>query len=211
MAASPSDSSLAGLAEAMDRYVDGDPRAFTRLHELLVPRLRAFLIRLLGGRQTVDDLVQVTLLKAHLARERFEVQGGNADAAVQAWYFAIARNAAMDHLRSHYRRERRELRGDGDDDPLARLADPEPTIEEIGLSREREAAIVDQVQAAIARLPAGQREVVELHKLAGLSMAEIAERLAIREGAVRVRAHRAYKALAQWLVPTILIILWSWP
>jgi RNA polymerase sigma-70 factor (ECF subfamily) len=57
------------------------------------------------------------------------------------------------------------------------------------------------VRDAIARLPAGQREVVELHKLRGMSMAEVAERLRLREGAVRVRAHRAYKALARLLAP----------
>ena len=32
-------------------------------------------------------------------------------------------------------------------------------------------------------------------------MADIAQRLAVREGAVRVRAHRAYKALARLLEP----------
>ena len=57
--------------------------------------------------------------------------------------------------------------------------------------------------AALAQLPAGQREIVELHKFQGLSMSEIATRLKIREGAVRVRAHRAYKALARWHAPTV--------
>ena len=37
-------------------------------------------------------------------------------------------------------------------------------------------------------------------------MAEISERLQIREGAVRVRAHRAYKALARVLGPGLLLV-----
>jgi RNA polymerase sigma factor (sigma-70 family) len=69
------------------------------------------------------------------------------------------------------------------------------------MARNFDPEMAARVQAALAALPAGQREVVELHKLQGMSMAEVAERLAIREGAVRVRAHRAYKALAAWLTP----------
>ena len=66
--------------------------------------------------------------------------------------------------------------------------------------------IAKRVHAALAGLPAAQREIVEMHKLAGLSMAEIATRLQIREGAVRVRAHRAYKALARALGPSVLVM-----
>lgn len=207
------DPEIAGLYAAMERYIDGDSRSFTRLHEVLAPRLRGFLSRLVGDREAVDDLLQATMLKAHLARDRFELQGGDPDGAVQGWYFAIARNAAMDHLRQRYRRQRREAfpgasRAEDERDPIANLADQGPTIEELGLDREREAEVIDRVQAAIAQLPAGQREVVEYHKLAGMSMAEVAQRLEIREGAVRVRAHRAYKALARWLLPMIVFMLW---
>ena len=207
------DPEIAGLYTAMERYIDGDSRSFTRLHGVLAPRLRGFLTRLVGDREAVDDLLQATMLKAHLARDRFELQGGDPDGAVQGWYFAIARNAAMDHLRQRYRRQRREAfagasRADDERDPIANLADQDPTVEELGLDREREAEIIDRVQAAIAQLPAGQREVVEYHKLAGMSMAEVAQRLEIREGAVRVRAHRAYKALARWLLPMIVFMLW---
>lgn len=206
------DPDIAGLYAAMERYIDGDSRSFSRLHGVLTPRLRGFLSRLVGDREVVDDLLQATMLKAHLARGRFELQGGDPDGAVQAWYFAIARNAAMDHLRQRYRRQRREAftGGVGDDerDPIANLADQGPTVEELGLDREREAEIVERVQAAIAQLPTGQREVVEYHKLAGMSMAEVAQRLDLREGAVRVRAHRAYKTLARWLLPMIVFMLW---
>lgn len=203
---------LAGLYDSMERYIDGDPRAYAEVYDALSGRLRGFLHRLVSNREAVDDILQVTFLKAHLARERFSLRSNDPDASVQAWYFAIARNAAMDHLRKHYRKQRREVKrfaAEGDDlDPMAKLADDRPTVEELGLDREREAEIIERVQAAISRLPAGQREVVELHKLQGMSMADIAARLEIREGAVRVRAHRAYKALAKWLAPSLLLLLW---
>ncbi|MEM6992892.1 MAG: sigma-70 family RNA polymerase sigma factor [Myxococcota bacterium] len=203
---------IAGLYDLMDRYIDGDPRAFAKLHAMLGPRLRGFLMRLVRDEAAVDDLVQLTLLKAHLARERFALQGGDPDGAVQGWYFAICRNVAMDHLRNRYRGKNRIASQSSEGaDPMVDLVDAGPNVEELGQAIEREDAIIDRVRAAIAKLPAGQREVVELHKLRGMTMAEISERLAVREGAVRVRAHRAYKALARMLSRTpmdVIALFW---
>lgn len=192
-----------GLHDVMERYLDGDERAFCALHAALAPRLRAFLMHLVRDTAAADDLVQATWLKAHLARERFEVQGPSRDGAVQAWYFTIARNLALDWLRGQGRERRRREPGDDGRDALEALADADPSPEAAQVDRAHEREIADRVQAALAQLPHSQREIVELHKLQGMSMAEIAARLQIREGAVRVRAHRAYKALARWLGPAL--------
>ncbi len=206
-----SDEATAGLYRLMERYIDGDRSAFVELHDRLTPRLRGFLMRLVRDRATTDDLVQVTLLKAHLARERFRLQSGDPDRAVQAWYFAIARNAAMDHLRAKGRADKRMVDVGGDAQGAASsLRDHSPNVEEITTDREAEEALVARVQAAIAQLPPGQREVVELHKLRGMSMAEVAQRLQIREGAVRVRAHRGYKALVKLLGSSTPLALLGW-
>lgn len=186
----------------MERYVDGDRRAFELLHVALSARLRGFLLKLVQDEAACDDLLQLTLLKAHLARDRFRVPGGDPDGAVQAWYFAIARNVAMDFLRDRHRSKKREATSsDATTDPVGALPDPSPTAQEHGEQVEAEQQIVEEVRAAIAQLPPKQREVVELHKLKGMSMAAIASRLQVREGAIRVRAHRAYKALARLLQP----------
>jgi RNA polymerase sigma-70 factor, ECF subfamily len=196
-----------GLFALMDRYCDGDPRAFARLHAALTPRLRGFLIKLVRDESTADDLLQVTFLKAHIARERFCVPGGDPDGAVQGWYFAIARNVALDHLRQRGRRERREVGLGRDDDRELEIADGTASIEDAAVYFEHSEAVIEQIREALAQLPPGQREVVELHKLQGMSMAEVAERLDIREGAARVRAHRGYKALARLLGANALIAL----
>lgn len=188
------------LHEWMDRYVDGDPVAFRRLHARLAPRLRGLLYKLVRDGDTVEDLLQLTLIKAHVARDRFVVPGADPDGAVQAWYFAIARNVAMDHLRARGRAERRSAPSDdASEEGVEAIADGTPDIEALTQAAEHEREVIEAIHAAIAKLPDGQREVVELHKLRGLSMAQVAERLALREGAVRVRAHRAYKALARLL------------
>jgi RNA polymerase sigma-70 factor (ECF subfamily) len=197
---------MPGLAALMDRYLDGDERAFGQLHAALSPRLRGLLGKLVRDTATAEDLLQATLLKAHLAREGFEVRGPHPDAAVQAWYATIARNLALDHLRGQIRERRRRVDGGEERDLIQEIATDLPSVEEWQVDRDTAAEITRRVHEALAQLPAAQREVVELHKLAGLSMAEISERLQIREGAVRVRAHRAYKALARVLGPGLFLI-----
>lgn len=192
-----------GLHALMDLYLDGDERAFVALHAALTPRLKAFLVHFVRDGAAADDLVQATWLKAHLARDRFEARGPGPDGAVQAWYFTIARNLALDHLRGQGRERRRREPDDPAHDTLSELPDGLPNAEELQVGRAEAQEIAERVQVALARLPAGQREIVELHKLQGMTMAEIAARLQIREGAVRVRAHRAYKALARWLGPAV--------
>jgi RNA polymerase sigma-70 factor, ECF subfamily len=179
----------------MLRYGDGDPRAFVRLHGALSPRLRGLLLKLTRNEATADDLVQLTFFKAHLARETFVPRGDNPDAAVQGWYFAIARNVAMDHLRQRGRQDQRHVALQQHVDQLAELG----SFEDAVIDSEHTDEIIAQVREAIALLPERLREVVELHKLRGMSMADVAERLDVREGTVRVRAHRGYKALARIL------------
>lgn len=191
----------------MEGYVDGDQRAFDRLFAMLTPKLRGFLLRLVRDEAVAEDLVQLTMLKAHLARDRFQLQGGDPDGAVQGWYFAIARNVALDHLRKRSRRDKRHARGREGEDVFDSVADATPTIEQATAQEEQEREIVERVRDAIGQLPESQRDVVELHKLRGLSMAEVADRLQIREGAVRVRAHRGYKALARLLGAST--VLWA--
>ena len=190
----------AGLHTLMEQYVDGDQRAFYALHAALEPKVRSRLVRLVRDEATIDDLVQLTFLRAHGARDRFASLPERADRAVEGWYLAIARNVALDHLRHTYRRDRRHdtlvARGD-----TAGLGAPEPrqTLEEVSLAAEARDEVGRRVRAAIDQLPPSQREVVQLHKLRGMSMSDIADRLGVRPGALRVRAHRAYKALANLL------------
>jgi RNA polymerase sigma-70 factor (ECF subfamily) len=51
----------------------------------------------------------------------------------------------------------------------------------------------------MAQLPTSQREVVELHWFQERPFAEVAQIVGSTEGAVRVRAHRAYKKLRELL------------
>ncbi|PRQ05350.1 RNA polymerase sigma factor CarQ [Enhygromyxa salina] len=192
----------AGLSALMDRYLDGDERAFAELHRRLSPLVRSQIRAKISNPATAEDLLQAAFMKAHGARHRFAAPAGaSPDRAVAVWYSTIARNATIDHLRKLYRERAVKLDTAGDDtvELLDSLRDPLPSAEAMAIEHERQIGIAARIRAALARLPRTQREVVTLHKIEGKTMAEISEELGVREGTLRVRAHRGYKALASAL------------
>lgn len=158
--------------ELMDRYCAGDGEAFDRLFERYKERIVRFLARMVGPAHAVD-LAQVTFMKLHENRDRYRVGG-----SFSGWLYTIARNTALDHLRSAT--SRREV-----------LAETEAVAE--GPLRDR--LQDDRVRKAIERLPKDQRQVVLLHWYGGLTFEEVGSVVGASGTAVRVRAHRAYEKL----------------
>jgi RNA polymerase sigma factor (sigma-70 family) len=168
----------------MSDYIAGDELAFTRLFDRIAPRVHAFFLRSFGKPEVADDLTQQTFLKMHAARRQFRN-----DSPVKPWIFAIAARVRLDE----YRRRKRLPRLD--EDGLA-AADEVPLAPPAADPAER-AEVKEQVGAALARLPESQRVVVHLHRFEGLTFGEIARILDTTEGAVRIRAFRAYEKLRQ--------------
>lgn len=181
------------LAALMRRYADDDPAAFAELHRIVAPRVRAAIRGVADVGASVDDLLQVTMMRAHLARGRFEPPSPDAGAAVLAWYCAIARNVARAWLSESGRRM--VPTDDAGFASVPAVGDPEQDH----IDADGRSAAIDTLDDALAQLPAGQRELITLHKLQGMSFRDIAARLGVRETAARVRAHRAYRALARLL------------
>jgi RNA polymerase sigma-70 factor (ECF subfamily) len=61
----------------------------------------------------------------------------------------------------------------------------------------------EQVRAALDALPESQRVIVHLHRFEGLTFAQIATALGTTEGAVKLRAFRAYEKLRITLRPLV--------
>jgi RNA polymerase sigma factor (sigma-70 family) len=164
----------------MQRFIDGDAGAFDVLFERYGAPLHGYLWRLLGDRALVDDLTQTTFLSLVRARGRFRP-----GARFRPWLYAIATNAARDHLRRTH--ERLTATGELPADAASEEA-PEP-----------DAPLDAAVQRALAQLPESWRTVVVMHRFEELPFAEIAEVLGTTEGAVKVRAHRGYERLRELL------------
>lgn len=162
--------------ELMSAYVAGEVVALDELFHRHAPRLLSILARGIP-RADAADLLQQTFLQLHRSRHDFR-QG----ARLRPWLFTIAINVKRQHLRSVSRRHESTL---GDD--IDRVAD-------FAVLPDEEGPRVDLL-ALLADLPRGQRRVLELRLVEGLSFARIAERLGASVAAVRVRAHRAYLRL----------------
>ncbi|MEO8601959.1 MAG: sigma-70 family RNA polymerase sigma factor [bacterium] len=157
----------------------GDQAMYRELLLDLGPLLGRFLRRWTNEPQDLDDLTQDTLIAMHRARHTFDPSR-----PLEPWLFAIARHVAADHLRRRAARLAHEL-------PVERLPDV--------AAPDQDGSAMRGLEDALARLPPNQREAFELLKLEGLSVEAGALRAGTTTGALKVRAHRAYRALKAML------------
>jgi RNA polymerase sigma-70 factor (ECF subfamily) len=142
----------------------------------VIPHLRAFGRSLSGNRDTADDLVQETLLKAWAARKRFQA-GTN----MRAWTFIILRNLFLSQMR------RARFKGEWDDVTAAKiLAAP--------ASQDRHVELGD-MQRALLHLPQPQREALILVGAGGFAYEEAAEICGCAVGTIKSRVARGRVAL----------------
>jgi len=147
----------------------------------LLPRLRRFAAGLTGSVQEGDDVVQSACLRALERYHQWE-PGTRLD----SWMFRIIRNLWLDRGKSAWNRLVR-----GDPDALAEIPDH---------SAGREIEVRDELasaRAAIAGLPEGQREVLLLVTVEGLTYEAAADVLGVPLGTVMSRLARARVAVAR--------------
>lgn len=172
---------------AMDRYADGNDAAFSVVFNALSPRLHAFLRRLGGSEDLASDLLQETFIRMHRARGSF-VRG----TSVVPWAYAIARNCFVSHLRSaKVKASRRTVDIDDHAGALGLAASAEEAA-----SARQSAAVVERTLAEMSDI---NREAFVLIRFEGQSVAAAAQILGTTEGAVKLRAFRAYEMLREAL------------
>ncbi|WP_424535566.1 RNA polymerase sigma factor [Sphaerisporangium viridialbum] len=144
------------------------------------PLVRSYLRRLVPA-QDVEDVLQVVFTEVWRCRHRFDPAR-----SLPAWVVGIARKRAVDHLRARAPYTvpldavgdppGRDGRADGDD-----LADR------------------DRLHRALAKLPAPQRQAIELAYYGDLTQREIAERLQVPLGTIKARTTRGLHRLSSLL------------
>jgi RNA polymerase sigma-70 factor, ECF subfamily len=169
------------LAELLKRAQAGDRGSYELFLSQVTCLLREFAGRRLNGSQHVEDVVQETLLALHRARHTYDPAR-----PVAPWLYAIAQHRLLDVARKEKRQLARELAAASQE-----LATREAAPAGTGLW-----ALLD---GALQRLSRSQREVVQLLKLEGYSVAEVSTRTGLSEANVKVTAHRGYRALRKLL------------
>ncbi len=146
-----------------------------------LPRLRRFAHALSRNSADADDLTQMTVERALVARRQWQ-PGTRLD----SWLYRIMRNLWIDTARSRARKAKLEAPPEQADGVGV---DPRPGIEaSIDLQR---------VMAAMARLPDEQREVVAMILVEGFGYREVAEMLGLPIGTVSSRLVRGRTALLE--------------
>jgi RNA polymerase sigma-70 factor, ECF subfamily len=162
----------------MASYQAGDALAARALIDRASPPLYRFLAARTAVKAEADDLLQETWLRIHKVRHTY--QPGEPP---MPWLFAIARRTRIDHYRRSQRRARHE-------EPM------HPGVSEsVTATPEHDAR--GGLDELLAPLSPEEREILELLKIAGLSLEEVARVTATTIGAVKQKVHRAYKKLRE--------------
>ena len=151
--------------------------SFASTAEAHLDDVYGYLVYLTRDRTLAEDLAAETFEKALRLWKRFDPQRASA----RTWLCQIARTTALDWFRAEERRHRRE-------NAVARPDATETDMPE-GLSPE--------LEAALASLSAGEREVIALRILLELDGDEAARVLGISPTAVSTRLSRALTKLEE--------------
>lgn len=152
----------------------------------LLPALRRFAYSLTGSLADADDLLQETVV-------RLLAKPPAPDVPLQRWAFTVCRNLWIDQYRSG---RSRQLATDA-------LANEQETATD-GERRILDQLHLDEVNLAMGRLPAEQREALALVAVQGMSYREAAQALEVPTGTIMSRLARARSALVRYLQPDCL-------
>jgi len=166
------------------RVAAGDVGALRVLYDEHAPRAMAIALRILRGLEEAEDVVQETFLEVWRRSAQFDEGRGGA----VAWIVTIARSRAIDRFRAS-RTAGRALDGVVVNEDVMRTALPSPADR---MEERRDGA---RVAAALAALPAPQRETIELAYFEGLSQSEIAAKTGTPLGTVKMRVKLAIAKL----------------
>jgi len=164
----------------MKQTQKGDREAYERLLVEISPLVLGFVRRRVFNPQYVEDVFQEVLLTFHKAKHTYRVE-----LPFGPWFFAVIRNAIWDALQRN-----------------RKFAEHEVPVEEFHDATALEAAeggIDDRLHLALESLPEGNRRAVELLKFKGMSLQTTAKEMGISVAAVKVRAHRGYNLLRNFL------------
>jgi RNA polymerase sigma-70 factor (ECF subfamily) len=161
---------------AVERAKQGDDEALRYLYVRYANNIYGYVRSIVRDDHEAEDVTQHVFAKLMTAIGKYNDRG----VPFFAWLLRLARNVAIDHLRS--------IRTT----PVEEVVSPDAEFED-------ELEGVMAIRDALGTLPAEQREVVFLRHVVGLSPGEIAEMMGKTEGSIHGLHHRGRRTLQQEL------------
>lgn len=175
-------------AQLLQRYRQGDEKAFEEIVNRYKNPLYAFLRRFVNRQDIVEDIFQETFLQLYSSRDSFD-----AERPLRPWLFTIAANKAKDALRKIQRQSSMSMgtladAGELSLDEVVNILTSYETTPESEISKEETARRVRQI---ISEMPENLRGILILAYFEQFSYKHMAEILSIPIGTVKSRLHTA--------------------
>jgi RNA polymerase sigma-70 factor (ECF subfamily) len=170
------------------RIVSRDQNALGELYDRHSRLLFALILRIVRERGDAEEVLQEAFVQVWSRADSYNAALGSP----VGWLIGIARNRAVDRLRSNSVRARAE----GQALPAAPVDTPEAQTSLSELRRE--------IQQALASLPADQRELIEQAYFEGLTQSELAARFRLPLGTVKTRVRSGLLGLRAMLQRSVI-------
>lgn len=170
--------------ELVERLQRRDPQALAELYDRYGRLVYSLILRIVRDSGVAEDLVQETYLRVWNRVQGFDAQKGS----IAPWLLAVARNRAIDYLRSAGGRERNALEFEETDHPS------------LYIDMERDILTSDKariLKQALSKLSPNLKQVIELAYFEGLSQTEMAARMGQPLGTVKTWVRSALKNLRE--------------
>lgn len=167
--------------QLMKRLVKGDKKAAAVLYDRYYKKVYGYFVRMTSDTEASCDLTQNVFLRVIRYSNSWKD-----DKVFAYWIFRIARNLMVDYHRDAHKFY------EVDCEPELKLRDQVDSVREME-ARESYEFLLE----AMAKLPPGLRELIELNRFQGFSYKEIAETTSSNENAVRVKTFRAIQKLKE--------------
>lgn len=167
-------------------FLSGDDLAFEHLLKKYLKPVYNFLFQLTGDRSALDDLTQVTFLKAWKNIKRFDKTK-----SFKVWLFAIAKNTAYDHLKKKKTIPFSFFENAESYNKLEEIEEdkilPDEILERKDLARE--------LKEKLKELPKNYRLILLMYYKDDLTLSEISEIIKVPYNTVKSQHQRAKSAL----------------
>lgn len=172
----------------------GNARSFEQLYDRYSAIVYALLLRMLGGAEDAQEVLQETFIQIWNRAHMFDQSRGTE----AAWLLSIARSRGIDRIRSRKTRSQREADAGREISIRSESVDREQGVQLAILAEEQ-----GLVREALKELPEAQRKALELAYFDGMSQSEIAEALSEPLGTVKTRMQLGMKKLREKLKSTL--------
>lgn len=179
--------------ELLERVARKDQKAFEELYDLYAKLVYSLIASIVKKQEEAEDVLQEVFVQVWERAISFRGTRGN----VYSWLVALARNRAIDRIRSKDYRKQNLTETELDPDSMTLTGEAGPL--DALVARER-ATLVKQ---ALQQIPQEQRQVIEIAYFGGYSQSEIAEQLSIPLGTVKTRMRQGMKKLHTLLTERI--------